>query len=865
MKQRTAWSTGIVLFGSLGAIALDARTQESAARFDAPVVVTDSARRITALLDFDGDGFLDAAGWWQHATNAFKVSTWRNDGEGGLDLGWEATTTSSSTYTLKDLATGDLDGDGYDDLVFASGGISDVVYYYLADGAGGFAFPAAWWVPAVGTVTDLLIADFDGDGRADVAHTTGADDLRITLTLASGPSASPATTPLPSTGSHILFRADVNGDSVPDVGVAIHGLGTVLALFPVVGGAPTPGPVFVLPGVSDPMPAAGDIDGDGDEDIVVFEMTQYRVLRRTGPATFTLEGPVPGGPATDLVDVDGDGDLDGVCCGGGGGGGGGGGTPLPPNTQPSIFRVSLNQGGVFAPAFEIQGLGAEHIAGAADVDADGDVDLVAGRCVYYAPGPLTAAPHAPTGFVAPSERRIADLDRDGDLDLQVGTASILRNAADGTFAPFSPVVPAAPAGTTFVGPGFPGDFDGDGDVDLVVEHRAGVTLLSMRLLRNNGGGGFADGGSAGAPGVPFGSAASSLAADADGDGDLDLFVLPPVVLPLQPTKLWLNDGAGFFSAGPSVAEIVKDVRDFTGDGLPDLLVASIFLGVRAGLGGGAFAPAANLGPMSDAFNDRPAVADFDADGDLDVVRPYGASAFLETNDGAGQFTGSWVWLDHLAAGTGLPRRIFATDVNADGLPDVVLSPPVDAANGSSVWLNVSSSFVEFSVPGITQILRADAFADADGDGDEDVVAASVVSNRRFEGPTAGSKRQYGAGLAGSGGMIPTLGEAGPFRMGQPCELRVTGALGGTLGVMVMGDQPIDVPAFGGSLLVSPVFFWTFVASGPFGEPGAGTYVFPWTVTPAMAGITFYKQAGLVDPSAPQWIAISNAIRVTTGL
>jgi hypothetical protein len=862
MKHGTKRSAGIALFGMLGAVVAPA--QESVAHFDAPVVVTDSGRRITALLDFDGDGDLDAAGWWQHATNAFRVSTWTNDGAGRLDLGFEVSTTSSSAYTLKDLATGDVDGDGLDDLVYAAGGVADVIDYYVADGTGGFVFPAAWWVSEPSLVTDLLIADFDGDGRGDVARTNVAGQLRIALTLPSGPAA-PASITLPSSGEHILFRADVNGDSTPDLGVAIHGLGTVLAFFPVVGGAPTAGPVFVLPGVADPMPAAGDIDGDGDEDIVVFEMTQYRVLRRTGPATFALEGPVAGGPATDLVDVDGDGDLDGVCCGGGGGGGGGGGTPLPPNSAPSIFRVSRNAGGVFAPAFEIPGLGAEHIAGAADVDADGDVDLVAGRCAYYAPGPLLAAPQAPTGVASPSERRIADLDRDGDLDLQVALASVHRNSADGTFASFGPVTPAAPPGTAFAGPGYPGDFDGDGDVDLVVEHRAGATLLAMRLLRNNGGGGFADAGDAGAPGVPFGNSASSLAADADGDGDLDLFVVPPIVLPLQPTKLWLNDGAGFFSAGPNVAELVKEVADFTGDGLPDLLVASVFLAVRPGLGGGAFGPAVNLGPLTDAFNDRPAVADFDGDGDLDVVRPYGDSAFLETNTGTGTFMGGWVWLNHFAVGAGLSRRVFATDVNQDGLPDVVLSPPAYAANGSSIFVNNSASYLSFVVPGVTQILRADALADVDGDGDEDVVAASVVRNRSLEGPAAGSKRQYGAGLAGSGGMIPTLGEAGPFRMGMPCELRVTGAVGGSLGIMAMGDQPIDVPAFGGSLLVNPVFFWTFIASGPFGEPGAGTYVLPWTVTPPMAGITFYKQAGLIDPAAPQWIAITNAIRVTTGL
>ena len=55
-----------------------------------------------------------------------------------------------------------------------------------------------------------------------------------------------------------------------------------------------------------------------------------------------------GGPATHLIDVDGDGDLDGLCCGGGSG-------PYP-NEGSSTFQVALNDGaGVFAPAFPIAG------------------------------------------------------------------------------------------------------------------------------------------------------------------------------------------------------------------------------------------------------------------------------------------------------------------------------------------------------------------------------------------------------------------------------------------------------------------------------------------------------------------------------
>ena len=85
---------------------------------------------------------------------------------------------------------------------------------------------------------------------------------------------------------------------------------------------------------------------------------------------------------------------DGAGCGGGGGGG----PTSTPNVVLSDFQISLNDGtGAFDSSFKIAGLGAEHIAGAADLDADGDVDLVAGRVVYYPREPITGPVHPPVG------------------------------------------------------------------------------------------------------------------------------------------------------------------------------------------------------------------------------------------------------------------------------------------------------------------------------------------------------------------------------------------------------------------------------------------------------------------------------------
>jgi hypothetical protein len=280
-----------------------------------------------------------------------------------------------------------------------------------------------------------------------------------------------------------------------------------------------------------------------------------------------------------------------VCCSTGDGGDDGGPTYKPP-LFPSRFEIAINDGhGGFAPAFALPSVGAEEIAGVADVDLDGDIDLVAGLCVYYADGVIR--PRRTSAIVPPcaSRRALSDCDGDGDMDVGFSAQSVFTNDGHGSFSEEAMGV-RAPHRTQFLGPGYPGDFDGDGDDDLVVELAPDARVAGapsagghgaanrMALLCNDGLGGLAPAVPAAPPGVTFGIDSPdpnlSLLADIDRDGDLDLLTRSAsVVFAESETRAWANDGAGtFLPAGRLAVYRALWAGDVDRDGDLDLMAGA---------------------------------------------------------------------------------------------------------------------------------------------------------------------------------------------------------------------------------------------------------------------------------------------------
>jgi hypothetical protein len=156
-------------------------------------------------------------------------------------------------------------------------------------------------------------------------------------------------------------------------------------------------------------------------------------------------------------------------------------------------------------------------------------------------------------------------------------------------------------------------------------------------------------------------------------------------------------------------------------------------------------------------------------------------------------------------------------------------------------------------------------------GSQVVASVNVPGNTIVNGnlPDCPFHTLYGAGLAGSGGLVPQLDSSGGApRIGNPdWTLEISNGRGGSLCTLIFGFGPASIPFKQGTLLVDivsfPSVFLTLPLSGPAGVPGAGAFNLPIPATPPIfAGLTWYTQAFVSDPGAPAGFAMSGGMHVT---
>jgi len=540
------------------------------------------------------------------------------------------------------LAVGDLNQDGALDVVVANGAVRSFEVLF-GNGAGGFGPPVQHLAPDNDAVQGVLLDDFDGDGiRELVLATVQESDLE---------------------GRLAVYANDGSGDFAAT-------------------------PQFVSGfGLERIWMASGDVDGDGDRDLVLacsnhasppVSPAELHVLRNDGGGAFVPRLaavlPMTTLESISLGDLDDDTDLDVVV------------------VYDSQRRIVLFENGGTGNLSEVLALGDPSNVGdarVADVNGDGLADLVCDRGTWIpGAGPFQFEEAVTVGGISPAGYCLADFDDDGLLDYASADDGpsydglvVMRGASTGGFA--EPFTYSAPGDNLWLDSG---DFDGDGDLDVVTLDRHDGRV---RVYTNYGDGTF-DSDWTGRAFVIFGG--PSLGAGGS------------VVAASQ---------AGFRIRGPHgsamLGRTVAGLGDVNGDGIADFGVTAS--GDSSGFAGGG----ALYVFFGNSAWDEATIVDC-----RELAPPAG---FVLRGPGPGEFLGT-----ALAGGA---------DLDQDGVDDLCLSSAYVSPEGRPE--SVGRAYVLFGSPslGVAPIslskLGAPDGLVLDGFGEGDRTGISVAMGRDVSG------------------------------------------------------------------------------------------------------------------------------------
>jgi hypothetical protein len=439
--------------------------------------------------DFNRDGTDDLA-FSQRGAAQVRIYIGKGDGT------FKAPATMSTTWDSYDLAVGDVDGNGAPDLVGAAGG---PIWTMLNDGAGHFGAQIFDSSQALSGL-ELTLGRFDTDANLDVAA-VDASGGHVFVGLGQGNGHFTPGTPIGPLALQVTWidAGDMTGDGKTDLIVDVDSNSAALLVGNGKGGFPKR--AYWATG-SDGLTVA-DLNGRGPLDLASFSSDPGIVHATVASKKGFHAGRLMKGPAPQVaVDLNGDGSIDKVS----------GVTDFKGGIVSEVI-AQLNRGdGTFGKQIvtdvrdETAGSGIGDIA-VADINEDGVPDVVGGfsnfqpspNNLFWMTGRGDGSFRKPTlsntGDIHADVDSIAvgDVNGDDHVDIVSHTLSQVSTRlgnGDGTFG--QPIVsgssgPAQPA--TLLA-----DVTGDGAPDAVIVHRTGgedFGSSDILLEKGNGDGTFA--------------------------------------------------------------------------------------------------------------------------------------------------------------------------------------------------------------------------------------------------------------------------------------------------------------------------------------------------------------------------------------
>jgi hypothetical protein len=620
--------------------------------FQVSTMNTNSTFQPLGVGDFNSDGKLDLFGSVNGQT---AVLPGNGDGTFG------AAVLSTSTL-VGNVSTGDFNGDAKLDLIAIDPNSPTPVSVYFGNGDGTFQAPQQYATSTSFNPGAYVAADFNGDGKIDLAVIDATrNDIQILLgATGTTVSLSASSNPI-AAGSNITLTATVS-PSTASGSVAFLSGSTTLGTAPIVNGVatlttafPDTGDHFLTAAYTGTTSSGSATSASLTLEVTSTNSTTTSLTAAPNPASLgqpvTLTATVPAAASGQVTFYDGT-QVIGISSVGGG---------TAPFTTTTLaagshsLQAMFDNGANLAPS------------------ASGSLSLIvteASASTGFTITPLSS-------YIGPAAMTTADFNGDGKPDLAIvdtnGNTQTLLLVGNGEFneqpavsgALTSVNSPLSIVSGDFNGDGFPdvaftgaldakvvvllgsangqlqpaksfttdpiaavgiaaADFNGDGKLDLAAAGTGGVAILL-----GNGDGTFATPVTVATPNAPT----SIAVADLNGDGIPDL-----ATVSIAGVEVFLGSGDGTFSAGtliPVSSAQYLVVGDLNGDGKPDLVVETSGFTVLLNNGNGTFQPPQTFGSLP--YQGPLVMADLNGDGHLDLAASSAMVVEIVYGNGDGTF------------------------------------------------------------------------------------------------------------------------------------------------------------------------------------------------------------------------------------